>query len=197
MNEIMITEKSQLPVTIPDLQRFVLFGSEKIKVIHSEITLINSMNLATEVKKQKEQEMIEISKLIIEAEIKIKEYLTDNFRNRSRDGKREKNKLNIDKTTNDRITTLTLYKDEVEDVIKELLAENKIPLPVKVNSRIRKKKGKELQKTSRTIDKENIKYIEYAIECLKDYRKRYYDDLSKQHKIFKAIQVLEKFAYKG
>jgi len=47
-----------------------------------------------------------------------------------------------------------------------------------------------------SISPERIKYIEYAIGFLQEYRKFFKSDISKQHKIFKVIQVLEKLIYK-
>lgn len=70
MNELVKTQ-SNLPSTLDDLSKFVLIGSEKLKVIKAEIKAITKAELATEVYYQKLEEQRILSDLILDASTRM------------------------------------------------------------------------------------------------------------------------------
>jgi len=67
------TTKIQLPDSLEDLSRFVLFTQERINAIRAEIRAISKLRFAKEVETQKKQELQELSEVFIDAQVRIGE----------------------------------------------------------------------------------------------------------------------------
>lgn len=72
MNELAIPNK-QLPDTLPDLAAFVLVGREKLTAVRAEIRAIDRVQLAKEVRQQKQDEARMLSEALLDAEKRIGE----------------------------------------------------------------------------------------------------------------------------
>jgi len=69
----LILKETNLPDTIENLAKFVLFNREKITAIKAEIRAIDKLELAQDVRKQKMEEASMLSEAILDAEIKLGE----------------------------------------------------------------------------------------------------------------------------
>lgn len=74
MNELTVKEFANLPAKIEDLAKFVLFGREKLKSVRAEISAIDRLTLAKDVRKQKLAEAQMLSGALLDAERKIGEF---------------------------------------------------------------------------------------------------------------------------
>lgn len=74
MNELTVKEFADLPAKIEDLAKFVLFGREKLKSVRAEISAIDRLTLATDVREQKLAEAQMLSGALLDAERKIGEF---------------------------------------------------------------------------------------------------------------------------
>lgn len=74
MNELAVKEFSSLPAKIEDLAKFVLFGREKLKSVRAEISAIDRLTLAKDVREQKLAEAQMLSGALLDAERKIGEF---------------------------------------------------------------------------------------------------------------------------
>ena len=74
MNELTVKEFANLPASIEDLTKFVLFGREKLKSVRAEIRAIDQLTLATDVREQKLAEAQMLSGALLDAERKIGEF---------------------------------------------------------------------------------------------------------------------------
>lgn len=74
MNELTVKEFSGLPAKIEDLAKFVLFGREKLKSVRAEISAIDRLTLAKDVREQKLAEAQMLSGALLDAERKIGEF---------------------------------------------------------------------------------------------------------------------------
>lgn len=74
MNELTVKEFSGLPAKIEDLAKFVLFGREKLKSVRAEISAIDHLTLAKDVREQKLAEAQMLSGALLDAERKIGEF---------------------------------------------------------------------------------------------------------------------------
>lgn len=74
MNELTVKEFSGLPARIEDLAKFVLFGREKLKSVRAEISAIDHLTLAKDVREQKLAEAQMLSGALLDAERKIGEF---------------------------------------------------------------------------------------------------------------------------
>jgi len=72
MNEL-TTVKVQLPDTLEDLSRFVLFTQERIKSMRAEIRAMNKLEFIKEIEEQKKQELQDLSEALIDAQVRIGE----------------------------------------------------------------------------------------------------------------------------
>ena len=72
MNDLIVRENN-LPATIEDLSRFVLVGRDKLQAVRAEISALDNLNLAKEVREQKLAEGQEIGKLVLLAEARLGE----------------------------------------------------------------------------------------------------------------------------
>lgn len=72
MNEIEIYTKN-LPTTIEDVSKFVLFGREKLTSIRAEIRAIDKLQIAEEVRNQKKEEAQLLAEALLDAEVKLGE----------------------------------------------------------------------------------------------------------------------------
>ena len=72
MNEL-IAHNKNLPDTMQDLSRFVLFGREKYNSIRAEIRAIEKLQLAEEVRNQKRQEAQMLAEALLDAEVRLGE----------------------------------------------------------------------------------------------------------------------------
>jgi N6-adenosine-specific RNA methylase IME4 len=67
----LITQNQQLPSTIEDLARFVLIGRDRMAAVRAEISAINRLGLAQEVRQQKLAEAQDIAEVVLDAEVKL------------------------------------------------------------------------------------------------------------------------------
>ena len=67
------TVKVQLPDTLEDLSRFVLFTQERIKSMRAEIRAMNKLEFIKEIEEQKKQELQDLSEALIDAQVRIGE----------------------------------------------------------------------------------------------------------------------------
>lgn len=74
MNELTVKEFAALPAKIEDLAKFVLFGREKLKSVRAEISAIDRLTLAKDVREQKLAEAQMLSGALLDAERKIGEF---------------------------------------------------------------------------------------------------------------------------
>lgn len=74
MNELTVKEFAALPAKIEDLAKFVLFGREKLKSVRAEISAIDHLTLAKDVREQKLAEAQMLSGALLDAERKIGEF---------------------------------------------------------------------------------------------------------------------------
>lgn len=72
MNEITVQAK-QLPDNLPDLAAFVLVGREKLVAVRAEIRAIDKVQLAKDVRQQKQDEARMLSEALLDAERRIGE----------------------------------------------------------------------------------------------------------------------------
>ena len=78
MDEKAITfTRSELPVTIDDLSKFVLIGRDKLTAVRAEIAAIKKVGLASEVLEQKRAEAQEIAELVTLSEMRMGEMLSE------------------------------------------------------------------------------------------------------------------------
>lgn len=69
----LIVRKDNLPANLEDLSKFVLVGRDKLQSVRAEISALNNLNLAKEVREQKLAEGQEIGKLVLLAEARLGE----------------------------------------------------------------------------------------------------------------------------
>lgn len=72
MTDLIIRENT-LPATMEDLSKFVLVGRDKLQAVRAEISAMNNLNLAKDVREQKLAEGQEIGKLVLLAEARLGE----------------------------------------------------------------------------------------------------------------------------
>lgn len=72
MNNLTVREK-QLPDNLPDLAAFVLVGREKLVAVRAEIRAIDKVQLAKDVRQQKQDEARMLSEALLDAERRIGE----------------------------------------------------------------------------------------------------------------------------
>lgn len=72
MADLIVREKN-LPTSLEDLSKFVLVGRDKLQAVRAEISAMNNLNLAKEVREQKLREGQEIGKLVLLAEARLGE----------------------------------------------------------------------------------------------------------------------------
>ena len=61
----------QLPDTLEDLSRFMLFTEERIKSMRAEIRVIQKLNVAKEIELQKRRELQDVADAMIDAQVVI------------------------------------------------------------------------------------------------------------------------------
>lgn len=124
MNELAAPNR-QLPDTLPDLAAFVLVGREKLTAVRAEIRAIDRVQLAKEVRQQKQDEARMLSEALLDAEKRIGE-LTKAIP--TKPGIRtdikptDSNVGRLDKTKSEVITDLGFTQKQVERF--EILADN-------------------------------------------------------------------------
>ena len=64
-------QNTQLPATMDDLAKFVLIGRDRMAAVRAEISAINRLGLAQEVREQKLAEAQQISEVVLDAEVKL------------------------------------------------------------------------------------------------------------------------------
>lgn len=64
-------QNTQLPATMDELAKFVLIGRDRMAAVRAEITAINRLGLAQEVREQKLAEAQQISEVVLDAEVKL------------------------------------------------------------------------------------------------------------------------------
>lgn len=65
------TQNNQLPATMDDLAKFVLIGRDRMAAVRAEISAINRLGLAQEVREQKLAEAQQMSEVVLDAEVKL------------------------------------------------------------------------------------------------------------------------------
>jgi hypothetical protein len=71
MGMTLTTQNTQLPATMDDLAKFVLIGRDRMAAVRAEISAINRLGLAQEVREQKLAEAQQISEVVLDAEVKL------------------------------------------------------------------------------------------------------------------------------
>ncbi len=71
--EALISYQNNLPETIEDLAKFVLFAPEKATALRAEIRAIKKLNMAQEIYDQKMEEQRQLASLILDADIRLGE----------------------------------------------------------------------------------------------------------------------------
>ena len=66
-----ITQANNLPTKIDDLAKYVLIGRDRMAAVRAEISAINRLGLAQEVREQKLAEAQQISEVVLDAEVKL------------------------------------------------------------------------------------------------------------------------------
>lgn len=69
----LIVRENNLPANLEDLSKFVLVGRDKLQAVRAEISAMQNLNLAKEVREQKLAEGQEIGKLVLLAEARLGE----------------------------------------------------------------------------------------------------------------------------
>lgn len=64
-------QNTQLPATMDELAKFVLIGRDRMAAVRAEITAINRLGLAQEVREQKLAEAQDIAEVVLDAEVKL------------------------------------------------------------------------------------------------------------------------------
>lgn len=177
---------SSLPSSPEDLKRFVSLGIEKLKVLSSDVIVVSGIEKDKSARIKKLKELKSLAWVVILAEIKIKKHLSG-FKSKN-DYFKERVRLGISITENDHLNRLVKFENKIDGVISALIREKKVPVPRAVSNRLRNKTGANLH-----IGDCNIKYIRFIISCLQEYRGWFKKDIQKQHRVFKSIQILEKF----
>lgn len=93
---------ANLPANIEDLSKFVLVGREKLTSVRAEIRAISKLELAKEVKAQKEDEYRMLNEALLEAEVRLGELMKQIPKAAGGDRKSEKIK-NTSADTFDRV----------------------------------------------------------------------------------------------
>lgn len=70
------TQNNQLPATMDDLAKFVLIGRDRMAAVRAEISAINRLGLAQEVREQKLAEAQQMSEVVLDAEVKLGELIS-------------------------------------------------------------------------------------------------------------------------
>jgi hypothetical protein len=161
MNDLMIKEKKILPEKIEDLNKFSLLNTERLKILCQQLKSIEKLDLAIEIKKQKQEEIKNISILVIEAELRIGQIIDQLLikKNKSIEEALTLKKLGITKTQRDKYTILMKYKDKIEPCIKKLCDENRAITPLNVSKEIK----------SLVYSKKDYNYNFYKIASEDDY----------------------------
>lgn len=174
MNEIEIYTKN-LPTTIEDVSKFVLFGREKLTSIRAEIRAIDKLQIAEEVRNQKKEEAQLLAEALLDAEVKLGElfqalpkaqgfasdksniynsgqHCTELINEKLNKEKEEKTKkeiiqnLGLEETQAKRFETLAKNKDLVEQVKQEARENDDIPTRTQVLSLAKARKQMKEQK---------------------------------------------------
>lgn len=76
-NELTVIQNTNLPDTIDDLSKFILVGREKLVAVKAEIRAIDKLKLAEDVHKQKKEEATMLAEALLDAEVKVGEFLKE------------------------------------------------------------------------------------------------------------------------
>ena len=164
MNELAAPNR-QLPDTLPDLAAFVLVGREKLTAVRAEIRAIDRVQLAKDVRQQKQDEARMLSEALLDAEKRIGELTkaipkgsggdrrSDNFKNDSTVGF-EKSKtevitdLGFTPKQVERFEILADNPDVVEQVKQEARENDDIPTRTRVIDIVQQRKKEQSDKTA-------------------------------------------------
>ena len=164
MNELAAPNR-QLPDTLPDLAAFVLVGREKLTAVRAEIRAIDRVQLAKDVRQQKQDEARMLSEALLDAEKRIGELTkaipkgsggdrrSDNFKNDSTVGF-EKSKtevmseLGFTPQQTQRFEILADNPDVVEQVKQEARENDDIPTRTRVIDIVQQRKKEQSDKTA-------------------------------------------------
>lgn len=164
MNELAAPNR-QLPDTLPDLAAFVLVGREKLTAVRAEIRAIDRVQLAKDVRQQKQDEARMLSEALLDAEKRIGELTkaiakgsggdrrSDNFKNDSTVGF-EKTKaevitdLGFTPKQVERFEILADNPDVVEQVKQEARENDDIPTRTRVIDIVQQRKKEQSDKTA-------------------------------------------------
>jgi len=135
----LILKEINLPNTIENLAKFVLFNREKIIAIRAEIRAIDKLELAQDVRKQKMEEASMLSEAILDAEIKLGELFrqmpkaANQYKSAANNGVKSKSKkealgdLGFSQMQASRLETLSDNPDLVEQVKAEARENGELP----------------------------------------------------------------------
>jgi len=141
MNELSTVIKPQLPTTIEDLQKFVLIGREKLIAVKANIRAIEKLELATEVREQKQEEAQFLASALLDAETRIGEILKERpTETRSSHGGTSKPlPEGINKKQSHYFQTLAENKDIVEKVKQEAINNDDLPTRTEVLRQVKER----------------------------------------------------------
>lgn len=145
MNEI-IKKPINLPSKLQDLTKFVLIGREKLVSVRAEIRAINKLDLAQDVKNQKQKEAQDLAGALLDAEVKIGEILkTQNPKSLRDDFGRTKQSLpaGITKNQSSQFQLMAEHRELVEQVKAEAKDNDDLPTRTEVLRKVAQKKNQE------------------------------------------------------
>lgn len=182
MNDLAVYERN-LPDTIEDVSRFLLFSVEKAKAMKAEIRAIEKLRLAQEVYEQKKAELRTISELILDASVRIGEFTKT--LPKANKGNQYTGKMVIDSTVYNQIPkqaavqdlgftqrevsrfeTLASNKDLVEQEKAAAREEGRLPTRTNILDMARERKQMQERK-----EKEDFKQIDTDFDNLSLFRK--------------------------
>lgn len=160
MEEGIIIQNQNLPNNIEDLAKFVLVGAEKLTAVRAEIRAIDKLQLAKDVKMQKEEEAQMLAEALLDAKTKIGDLLkkipkaikgnqytgkmvSDTSVANQKTKKQVIEELGFNKKQAERFETLSSNKDIVEQVKAEARENDDIPTTTRVLQLVKQKSKEE------------------------------------------------------
>ena len=135
MNEL-IKKPINLPSKLQDLTRFVLIGREKLVSVRAEIRAINKLELAQEVKEQKQGEAQGLAGALLDAETKIGEILAIDVQAHTH---QHKIPAGITRKQSSQFQLMAEHREVVEQVKAEAEANDDLPTRTEVLRQIKEK----------------------------------------------------------
>lgn len=146
----LVEQTSRLPVTAPELQKFVIIARERIVAFQAELRAMKRLDVIAEVYNQKLEEAQDLGEVLLDAEVKLGELLKDNFHSTSA-GQPVLTlaDLGLNKNQSYKAQRLAAYPDIVEQIKKDARDKDRIPVRARALTAI----GKLKQKAEKQTDK--------------------------------------------